>query len=202
MNSFLRGRKRRQSIALNLEGSFVSAVFSLPTDPLSRVLAVYGCRASTTAVVWRAGGLRLCVLQALDFCVTHIHTPKKLGHCTQGISPEPFLTEVNIWHEICWRTEDNSLICQPVQSSCLVDIFQPCQIFCKLLSHATVLDFADTTVVASVWVKGPHYASLLSHCKSGTAAHAEILRRDSVPCFGDTVDTKAKNCLWAVMEVS
>lgn len=65
-----------------------------------------------------------------------------------------------------------------------------------------VLDFADTTMVASIWVKGPHYASLLSHCKSGTAAHAEILRRDSVPCFDDIVDTKAKNCLWAVMEVS
>lgn len=164
-----------------------------------------GCRwlqSQQTAVVWRAGGLRLCALQALDFCMTHMHNPKKLEHCTQGISPEPFLTGVNIWHEICWRTEDNRLICQPVQSSCLADIFQTCQIFCKLLSHATVLDFAGTTVVVSLWVKGTRYASLLSHCKPGTAAHTEILRRDFVPCLDVTVDTKAKNCLWAVLEVS
>lgn len=62
--------------------------------------------------------------------------------------------------------------------------------------------FADTTVVASVWVRRPCYASLLSHCKPGTAAHAEILGRDSVPCLDDTVDSEAKNYMWPVIEMS
>lgn len=53
-------------MAVNLGQGSLSALFSPSMDPLSWAVAVDGCR------VCRA---RLCVLQALDFCVPHMHNP-------------------------------------------------------------------------------------------------------------------------------
>lgn len=53
-------------MALDLVEGSLSALFSPSMDPPSCAMAVDGCR------VCRA---RLCVLQALDFGVTHMHNP-------------------------------------------------------------------------------------------------------------------------------
>lgn len=53
-------------MALNLGEGSLSALFSPSMDPFACATSVDGCK------VCRA---RLSVLQALDFCVTHMHNP-------------------------------------------------------------------------------------------------------------------------------
>lgn len=132
-------------MALDLGEGSLSALFLSSMDPLSCAMAVDGCR------VCRA---RLCMLQALDFCVPHMHNPEELEHYIQGISPEPFLTGEG----------------QRVTGS-FVSLFEAVVFFVFRIyfSISNILQAASPcnctkflqTAVALLWVKRPHYAATM-----------------------------------------